>query len=832
MLDINIKKYFDYKENDAIINLMVAVQYIFSHSKDEALLDEILNLSDIDMEAPLFLKHLDTQLERFKKKTNGKMYFTNINKSPTKLQGSVLTWGYYALYWAYQLDREEQQFIYPHSLSRTVLLFHKYYLTYKAEELKKVEKKSEHQGKSFFEDIAQGLTRAIEYMAAMVREKNDYLNKVYFMPHKIDDDLFKHFLNVVSSDSVEKNYFFIQKDESKDENYLLYENISEGIRFKIRTSRRIHSGKTEASKRNQKIVTYFAKDLVSYNKLIEIKFKGTKSNHQGGSRKKYDLQYTVREDFEEELYIPDEIAIEIMSPEEEQERLQKQKKRYRALPDVDDEGELDEKYVQNSDKQRRINRAFSANVTKRSLKLIADYDIPPREHLKSFIRSLDIPVIEKDFEKEMLFFTLFLFSCVTGVEYKQMIDALWEKDKVMTIDLNEGVITVELDETLFAKEKKNPLFIKAAKSISYKVPPLMIMLLKKVKNIMENTLSDSESSINYEALVSPEMIKRYESYITQRVENFHKKIVIKPNQMWRIVESYKKESLKEEMSTLFCVGKYQINDRAKMAYTSVHSKGQIHAEFIVFLYKELGLHEIIAEALNIDALLYQPKGQIDKIYTYAGSSVLIEVEQSRRFFREMQEMIMYEENEVIRFNLSSIYLRYALSLLIGTRTFLYSASLDNISFSLHILSISEKASTNLSGIRVIPLCKRAEQLIRSYQYQCKVMDISSEQIYIIDNGKRELYKKDLALKVLAQAQASQWLSMFIDSVPTNIGRHIITNEARECNFNGYYLEAFLGHYGCGEEQLGVFSTMDMQDYIAQCQNLTEKIADKYGILAL
>jgi len=831
MLDDNLQKYFSYKKKDAIVNLVEAAQYIFSHSKNEPLLDEILKLSGIFMDAPLFLKYLEKQLGEYKKESHTIAYYTNRVKSPTPLQGSVITWLYYALYWAYKLDDKVSKYNYPHNLSRIVLLFHKHYLHYKAEERKQMLSESKWQGEDFFQDIAQGLTRALEYMAAMVDENHDYLNETYFTK-ETKNDLGELFLNIASSDALEKNYFFILKEETKDDNYLLYENISEDIRLKVRLSRRIHSGKNEKTQRNQKIVGYFAQDLLQYEKLKAVVFKGTRVGKKGSNRKKSSIQYTQREDFDDLLYVPNSTSSEIMSHEEGQEILQKEKKKYRAIPQKDEESEDSSTCVQNSDKQRNINRAFSANVTKKSLKLTVDYDIPIKRHLKAFIQSLTITKIDEIFDYENLFFTVFLFSCVTGVEYEKIINALWGKDEVLSIDLNEGVVTMTLDETLFAKEKKSPLFVNAQKSISYTLPPLMVMLIRKIKIILDTNISKLENDEKCKILLSKQVRKWYENYLIKKVKAFDKKISIKPKQMWRVVEAYKKEMLKEEMSTLFCVGKYQIVDRSKMAYASVHSKGQIHAGFIVSLYDDLGLHEVLASALGLEVSLYKPKGQIDKTGNYAGSTVAVKEEESSRFFLEMQELILGEENDIERFNLTAIYMKYALSLLLGTRTATHSTALDNISFSLHILSISEKASTLLSGIRVIPLCKRAEQLIRSYQYECSIMEVPHTDIYILEHNNTKIYDKVLALNVLNDVNASRWLYDFVSKVPTNTGRHIITNEARENNFNGYYLEALMGHYSSGEEQLGIFSTMDMPDYISKCRKLTQKIADKYGVLAL
>ena len=819
MSNRNIEKYFDYRGEEALVNLLEATQYIFSHSRDERLLDEILLLSNIEIPAPLFLKLIDEELEMLNQVNDAKVCHKNMIHSPAVLQDSVVTWLYYALYWAYRLDKKDEVYEYPQNLSRIVLLFHYYHLKYKKEEGKVFPQK---------DHCAIGLSRALEYMAAMARTEHAYFNKVYFL--KEDSfDLGKHFLTIASSNAIEKNHFFIQKKLNKNENYLVYNNVSEEIKLKILSSRKIISGKDEQTQRNQKIVTYFKDDLREYEKLIDQVTKTTRDIKKGRKRKSYSRQYTEREDFDSELYRVEINASDVMTYEESQEVLQKQKKKYRALPMEDASSEEGETYVQNSDKQRKINRAFSANVTKKSLKLTSDYTIPVSKHLKQFILSLYNQNISKDFSYNDLFLTIFLLSCMTGLGYEQLVRVLWDRDDVVSLNLNENTLKVKLDETLFSKDKKSDYMEKAGKSISYLLPELIVMLIKKIKLILELSLSEIDNGTKYKILQSKQVNKWYEQYLTGRVEQFNKKIVIKPKQQWRTVEAYKKETLKEEMSTLFCVGKYQIFDRAKMAYTSAHNKGQIHAGFIASLYKGLGMHEVISAFLKEDPLKNVPKGQIDTTFKYAGSSRVLKVENSKRFFEEMQGLIIREEDIRLRFNLLSIYTKYALSILLGTRTFLHSTALDNISFHLHILSISEKASTLLSGIRVVPLCSSAEKIIKKYQASCRVMKIAQDGIYLLDTQKAVLYNQALALRILQKVEASQWLQLFVSEVPVNIGRHIITNEARERNFNGYYLEALLGHYGSGEEQLGVFSTLDMQDYIYQCRKLIQKVADKYGV---
>jgi len=51
----------------------------------------------------------------------------------------------------------------------------------------------------------------------------------------------------------------------------------------------------------------------------------------------------------------------------------------------------------------------------------------------------------------------------------------------------------------------------------------------------------------------------------------------------------------------------------------------------------------------------------------------------------------------------------------------------------------------------------------------------------------------------------------------------------ETNFNLFYLEAFMGHYIAGAEQIGIYSTLNMPDYISKVRDLTSKIARIYGV---
>ncbi len=198
------------------------------------------------------------------------------------------------------------------------------------------------------------------------------------------------------------------------------------------------------------------------------------------------------------------------------------------------------------------------------------------------------------------------------------------------------------------------------------------------------------------------------------------------------------------MSSLFCIGKYHSNDKARLAYSSMHKSGSVFAEFIESLFKDLKLDIFIPRMLNIK-LHHYSKIPLEYKKEYVGSSMALKQEKAIEFFDNMKQLIFIENNEIDRFSLISIYVRYALSLLLGTRSFNHSSSLQKISFTMGILNISEKSNTLLSGIRIIPLCERAKDIIIYYQQQCKEMNILSDNIYfkydgIILNTKYSLLK--------------------------------------------------------------------------------------------
>ena len=76
------------------------------------------------------------------------------------------------------------------------------------------------------------------------------------------------------------------------------------------------------------------------------------------------------------------------------------------------------------------------------------------------------------------------------------------------------------------------------------------------------------------------------------------------------------------------------------------------------------------------------------------------------------------------------------------------------------------------------------------------------------------------------------LEEYIENVPLNTGRHLFVRKAIDVLLNVHHISTYLGHYAAGEEQFGVYSTLDFQNYSDAVKTLTKKIAHECGIKEL
>ena len=198
----------------------------------------------------------------------------------------------------------------------------------------------------------------------------------------------------------------------------------------------------------------------------------------------------------------------------------------------------------------------------------------------------------------------------------------------------------------------------------------------------------------------------------------------------------------------------------------------------------------------------------------------------------MYELIFKEDDKTKEFNLVSIYIRYAMSILCATRDFENSSTIRNISFSIHTQIITEKSDSKLNGIRIIPLCETIEKLIKYYNQICNRHGIYPDYISLYYNNKLIKFDKKIAFKIIADITNDKFINDFIKYVPLNTGRHIINQFKVEKQLKATYIETFLGHYISGAEQIGIYSPLHIPSYIYYIREHMQNIANLFGIREL
>lgn len=826
-----IQKFFNYHNNDLLGNILYGAIIVMRSCLDDFEEDiaKILYYTGINISVPIFMQTLERCYSDILENTTDGILITQLKHAPEAIQNHPIVWPYYALYWVWSTDLNfsEIKNIIPSKLTNIVLRHHLDHLVYK-----KMEESDSNQQRSqkFYQDVAQGVTRSVELLSGLYQKKleldgpeREHLDNIYFNFDK-KDWLF-NFYDVISNDLIEGSSFLLQ-DDSSGRIYVNYESIAKEIGpWHFNTSRKTPVGKS----RNQGVNTNLSKFVVRYFeehiKMRKLIFKDSGSGG-GGKRKPQLSQYTVTERFNNSLEKSIDVQVNADENEEILEQLSQERKRVRAFPDST-VGETD--FVANLRQQHKRNRAFSAKITKRTLLLKTDYEVPSKTHLKAFLSFVFIQKMEDSFNKEDFFRSVFITSLLTGFDYDRIVSSIFleKKNNMVKYDTGTNILEIAIDPKLFSQDKINAFLVSSKQNINYRLPILFDRLVRSQKSLII-ALNDTEIS----ELLSDKMEKEYAGYLSALQSKFGKKIKINVRQMWRILATYRRQYQLEDMSLLFCMGRYQTSDRPRLAYASTLKKSQVFSHLIEKMYVELELNTCVLNMLGLNAKadLFKPSLNDALKPVYAGSKRVLNISESKVFFMKMGSLSRFESDSVKSFNIFSIALRYALSLTLGTRTFSMSDSFENM--GMHTIIISEKAETLIGGIRVIPVCEVADNLINRYKNKAKTFGLDITKTQLLIDGEITNYKKLQAIRLMKEYRIDEALIEFVNTVPTNTGRHVITKYAIEHNFNGFYLEALLGHYISGGEQQGIFSSLNMKDYIEKSRAMLNILAKTYGVDSL
>ena len=837
----NLRKLFgniDIEQNGNLLFITRIIIYkSVLHKNEEIMLEELLQFLNIKRPAPLLVRDIDEILQNksttfdkeMKKKLDG------LDDVPFLRPYLALFWQYKVILKSHKIDlndvfeyrREDISIDFFSDLPEidSKILFSIISFHYHCLKLKNMEKNEKLQyDKRFYENNSRTLLRAVGILINLQFLEKEYINEVYFQ--NIKDDLIVNFINVVKDNKYEKISYFIKEDNSIG-NYIHYENQKDlNINFKLNSSRGIKRGERKNDDAiNQNIVDYLGKGLYSYRKLIELKLKKEKGDNSSNKSSNYKIQATQQEPFfqnikksEKQIKIPyeKEELIEILSKPTLSKRVVPKNEEEQEEDKTIDNPQVD---IENSFKQLRQNRAYSANVTKDRLLLSNNYNIPEINLYKEFIKFIAQKPFSETLNKEDIYNSIFLISVITGFAFSDIINIFISR-KSKIYQSKTGLVELNLNAEAINTIDDEDFFVKANKKIKYLLPELFINLIDKIKNeIIANEMVE-KNIINEDD---------YKVYIKERIKNFNKTIYFNIDKTWYFLVAYIRLHLKEDITALFSLSKNFKSDESKLAYGSTAKDSLIFSKFLLRIYDELELKDILLNLFNWSKISYKISLNNDASIR-AGSNRAIEPQKVKDFFSSIKNEIDKSHNQIDKFNLFSIYTRVALGILLGTRTFNSSCPLDRVSFSFHTLVISEKSNTLISGIRLIPLCNQSENLIKEYQEKLTSLNIPKDNIYFVNSDKSySLYSNEEAISILKDFNADKELINFLEKVPLNIGRHIISKYAIENNLNGFYLETFLGHYVSGAEQFGTFSNLNFKEYIKTMREFLSQIAEIYGI---
>jgi len=813
MKNSEIKKILEYENDFAYEQILKSLSVAWRLNKTDVRIDEILQLSKYKNPFPQFLRTIDSIVE-----TKADL-FIEYKKSPHELQGHTIASIYYALFIVLNLNKKDhnnyEKNIHIINICKIAIKYHFSYLEYKKREIENSEKV---QKDDFFEKCAIVIIRTIEILCYFAFQEENYLKKVYF---ETKEDLEIHFYNIISNDSELESLYYKIKNDSKLGNYISYDNYNEGIEIQIESSRKMKKGSNSNNQENKNIIKFLINDYKSYLKLINIELKDTEKNKRAGYTV---IQGKIQETEEDELlnsiWTQNKIGNITLAKEDIADAYNKTKKFNRNYTNDEESKKIPDLY-----KQRKRNKAFSSKITKRALLLSSSYDIPSLDILKVFLNKQFSINGDEFTSRNILYDGIFLLDLILGIGYKKIIDLLTNK-KEIKLNTKINTITLKINKKLFGQYSNKILYCENQDKIIYTIPSRVTLLIERLQQEVE-----SSDSINIKELVKETEADKYFSYIKDKIKAFDKKIHFDPKHLWRLIYSYIKANKKEDMSSMFCVGRYQQNDTPRLAYSSTPQKSQVHSKYMEELYIMLDYHNILGRFLALEENKYIKYFEFDKVGILSGSKLAVKKDTAINFFNSIKRLIYFSNNNTsdVFFNLVSIYTRYALSLLLGTRNYTMSVSLERYSSFTSTLVITEKGTTLLNGLRIIPLCQKAKKIIQDYKSLCKSYGIKGDNVYLCIDNKFEIYKQNRAKEICINANLSEEIIEFVGHVPLNTGRHVITQQSIMQNFNMHYLETLMGHYISGGEQFGKYSTLNIPNYIENTQLFLEDIANEYKI---
>ncbi len=422
-----------------------------------------------------------------------------------------------------------------------------------------------------------------------------------------------------------------------------------------------------------------------------------------------------------------------------------------------------------------------------------------------------------------LYIGFFILCVVLGSKAEDILNLLRGNGDT-SLGFKNGVLTVRINDKPFAKKINSDFLAKSNDILKFSLPAILSMLISRMK-------IDFSTSIYMD---NEEFLSGYKDFIKESAKTFPKNITIKPKQVYRYLERYIRDMDADALTALLATTMVFQNNNAKAGYVSARINSEVQAQLLSQYCIDLGLDSVISSLLGIPNV-FQTTVSTTSANNFTGSSRVVDAVKARYFFKALRiSMLKHSDDRELHFNLVSIYIRYAASLLLGTRSFIDSANFNSYSTDLGLWYISEKSQDIASGVRVVPVCNTMKSLLVYYEKILKERGLK-HNIYLIDEEEIIPFSDREAFQTVQDAPYlyhQEILEEYIKEVPLNSGRHLFTRKAIDFSISSSYISAYLGHYSAGEEQFGLYSTLNIADYCNSVTYITTIIANEFGIKEL
>ena len=815
------------------LNIIIVLDFLLQQKKHKKIIKDIIAITSPEISFPTFKKvvrEYKKELENHDeptKKLLGKKIETS-GKVLKPLKYSPIRWLFLALYWTFNFrdnSFEDVNKTYDDRIGNISLLF-----LLKKNQMQKMELKKglEAHPLKFYTDLGVRVVRAIEILAQMSLQNHSYLNRIYLSKNLLD--IVEKFFMTISSNRWESNTLSI--GESEAGRAIKYHNIHYGIDLIVPTTRMLKDGFLSEPEDTHR----------EWVQLMNLEPKNTGNRiSKGGIRRKGKKQ--IYDEIDSALIPVTMLDPSIINKEEEVEGENK------TLSSRSIYSNKQQKDIPSSLMQHWQNKTFSSTVTKNYILQESDYDVPPIPILTLYCQRLTETTLSYKFFK-----SLFLISTCVGSKTEDIVNFLGGETNSI-FKLKDTTLSTHIETDFFAKKKLSDLFVNTGTTFSFGLPTRLAMLLAESKKNYQtiainqfclwfhsfsfspvrpkDLFSLKKSSIKF-FTPKERLFMDYIKYLSHHTKAFDHKIVIKPSKTYRYLFHYITTIGGDLRTAKLVSATHSRNDRSRLAYTSSRKNATLHAQYIKDIWLALDLDRTSDGLLSIPISTYKTSIWELPNAQYSGSELVVKPDVSQIFFNSLLINIEDCTNDIDRFNLISIYVRYALSLLAGTREFSNSGNFQSWSKRQNMLSINEKSLSLSMGIRYIPLNRTISNILTFYKNILQEKGLP-DNVYLYHDNSYSAYTAGnavLTIEDMPNLSNKETIRQYTLDVPLNVGRHIFTCKALDQDIPQAYIDAFLGHYGKGEEQLGTYSCLDLRNFSEHINTVTSAIKIEHGIKEL